>query len=106
MDATRKTLPLYLHITLLSVGLVAITGLVLRHFGDVLPGLGEFGLLLGAVAVVALFASRRIAAPLAALEKEAEAVRRFDFSDHPVVRSPVREIDQLGGAAHLAGILE
>ena len=39
MDAKRKTLPLYLHITLLSVGLVAVTGLVLRHFGDVLPGL-------------------------------------------------------------------
>ncbi len=101
MDGKRKTVPLYLHITLLSVGLVVVTALVLRHFGDVLPGLGEFGLLLGAVAVVALFASRRIAAPLATLAQEAEAVRRFDFSDHPVVRSPVQEIDQLGTAFDL-----
>lgn len=97
----RASFPLYLHITVLSVGLVAVTGLVLRHFGDVIPGIGEFGLLLGAVAVVALFASRRIAAPLATLAKEAEAVRRFDFSDHPVIRSPVQEIDQLGGAFDL-----
>ncbi|HSD17359.1 MAG TPA: HD domain-containing phosphohydrolase [Thermomonas sp.] len=98
MDGKRWSLPLYLHITLLSVGLVALTGLVLRHFGDVLPGPGEFALLLVAVAVVALLSSRRIAAPLEALAEEAEAVRRFDFSDHPVVGSPVREIDQLGGA--------
>ncbi|RZA18552.1 MAG: HAMP domain-containing protein, partial [Lysobacteraceae bacterium] len=101
MDGTRKSLPLYLHITLLSVGLVVVTALVLRHFADVIPGIGEFGLLLGAVAVVALVASRRIAAPLAELAKEAEAVRRFDFSDHPLIRSPVQEIDQLGGAFDL-----
>ncbi len=101
MDGKHKSLPLYLHITLLSVGLVAVTGLVLRHFGDVIPGLGEFGLLLGAVAVLALLASRRIAAPLAELAKQAEAVRRFDFSDHPLIRSPVQEIDQLAGAFDL-----
>src|SRR5690606_9778598 len=75
--------------------------LVLRHFGDVIPGIGEFGLLLAAVAVVALFASRRLAAPLAQLAKEAEAVRHFDFSDHPLIHSPVREIDQLGAAFDL-----
>ena len=98
MDGKRTSLPLYLHITLLSFGLVLATGLVLRWFGDAIPGVAEFGLLLGAVAVVALLASRRIAAPLEALAKEAEAVRHFDFSDHPVIRSPVREIDQLGGA--------
>jgi HD-GYP domain-containing protein (c-di-GMP phosphodiesterase class II)/HAMP domain-containing protein len=98
MVGKRTSLPLYLHITLLSFGLVLATGLVLRWFGDAIPGVAEFGLLLGAVAVVALLASRRIAAPLAALAKEAEAVRRFDFSDHPVIRSPVQEIDQLGGA--------
>ena len=97
----RASFPLYLHITLLSVALVAVTGLVLRHFGDAIPGIGEFGLLLGAVAVVALVASRRIAAPLAELAKQAEAVRRFDFSDHPLIRSPVQEIDQLGGAFDL-----
>lgn len=98
MDGKRTSIPLYLHITLLSVGLVLATGLVLRWFGDAIPGVVEFALLLGAVAVVALIASRRIAAPLETLAKEAGAVRRFDFSDHPVIRSPVREIDQLGGA--------
>ena len=98
MHGKRTSIPLYLHITLLSFGLVVATALVLRHFGDVIPGLAEFGLLLGAVAVVALLASRRIAAPLEALAKEAEAVRHFDFSDHPLIHSPVREIDQLGGA--------
>ncbi len=98
MDGKRTSVPLYLHITLLSFGLVLATGLVLRWFGDAIPGVAEFGLLLGAVAVVALLASRRIAAPLAALAKEAEAVRHFDFSDHPVIHSPVQEIDQLGGA--------
>lgn len=101
MDGKRTSVPLYLHITLLSFGLVLATGLVLRWFGDAIPGVAEFGLLLGAVAVVALLASRRIAAPLAALAKEAEAVRHFDFSDHPVIRSPVQEIDQLAGAFDL-----
>lgn len=97
----RASFPLHLHITLLAVALVAATGLVLRQFGEVIPGPGEFGLLLVAVAVVALLASRRIAAPLAELAEQAEAVRRFDFGDHPLVRSPVREIDQLGGAFDL-----
>lgn len=101
MDGKRTSVPLYLHITLLSFGLVLATGLVLRWFGDAIPGVAEFGLLLGAVAVVALLASRRIAAPLAALAREAEAVRHFDFSDHPVIRSPVQEIDQLAGAFDL-----
>ena len=98
MHGKRASIPLYLHITLLSFGLVLATGLVLRWFGDVIPGLAEFGLLLGAVAVLALLASRRIAAPLETLAKEAQAVRRFDFSDHPLIRSPVAEIDQLAGA--------
>ena len=54
MDGKRTSVPLYLHITLLSVGLVVATALVLRHFGDVIPGMVEFGLLLAAVAVVVL----------------------------------------------------
>ena len=101
MDGKIKSLPLYLHITLLSVSLVAVTAIVLRLFGDAIPGMLEFGVLLGAAAVLALFASRRIAAPLTRLAAEAEAVRHFDFSDHPVIRSPVQEIDQLGAAFDL-----
>ncbi len=101
MDGKRTSFPLYLHITVLSVGLVVATGLVLRWFGDAIPGLWEFALLSVAVAVVALLASRRLSASLRRLAHEAEAVRRFDFTDHPVIRSRVREIDQLGGAFDL-----
>ncbi len=101
MDGKRTSFPLYLHITVLSVGLVVATGLVLRWLGDAIPGLWEFALLSAAVAVIALLASRRLSASLGRLASEAEAVRRFDFSDYPVVRSRVSEIDQLGGAFDL-----
>ena len=75
MDGKRTSVPLYLHITLLSFGLVLATGLVLRWFGDAIPGVAEFGLLLGAVAVGALVASRRLAPPLGAFAKGAGAGR-------------------------------
>lgn len=101
MDNKRRSFPFYLYITLLSVALVIIVGQVLRAFGDALPGLTEFALLVAAAAVVAALVSRRIVAPLVQLAREAEAVRRFDFSDHPVVRSQVREIDELGSAFDL-----
>ena len=101
MDKTRRSFPLYLHITLLSVGLVLASSAVLRWFGDAIPGLWEFALLAVVVALVAVVASRRLSKSLVQLAREAEAVRRFDFSDHPVVHSRVREIDQLGGAFDL-----
>ncbi len=101
MDGKRTSFPLYLHITMLSVGLVVATGLVLRWLGDAIPGLWEFALLAVAVAIVALLASRRLSSSLVLLAREAEAVRRFDFSNHPVIHSKVREIDQLGGAFDL-----
>ncbi|MEO6155272.1 MAG: HD domain-containing phosphohydrolase [Thermomonas sp.] len=101
MDGKRTSFPLYLHITLLAVGLVIVASSVLHWFGDAIPGLWEFALLAAAVAMVALLASRRLSASLVQLAREAEAVRRFDFSDHPVVHSRVREIDQLGAAFDL-----
>jgi HD-GYP domain-containing protein (c-di-GMP phosphodiesterase class II) len=101
MDGKRSSFPLYLHITLLSVGLVLVASAILRWFGDAIPGLWEFALLAAAVAAVALLAARRLSKSLVQLSREAEAVRRFDFSDHPVVHSRVREIDQLGGAFDL-----
>ncbi len=101
MKRKQVSFPLYLHITLLAVVLVVVTGETLRWFGDVIPGEGEFFLLVAVAAAVALLVSRRIVAPLAQLAKEAEAVRRFDFSDHPVVRSSVREIDTFGAAFDL-----
>ena len=101
MDGKRTSFPLYLHITVLSVGLVLATSLGLRWFGDAIPGLWEFALLAAVVALIALLASHRLSASLVRLAREAEAVRRFDFSDHPLVHSRVREIDQLGGAFDL-----
>lgn len=101
MDGKRTSFPLYLHITVLSVGLVLATSLGLRWFGDAIPGLWEFALLAAVVALIALLASRRLSSSLVRLAREAEAVRRFDFSDHPLVHSRVREIDQLGGAFDL-----
>lgn len=101
MARRQISFPLYLHITLLSVVLVVVTGETLRWFGDVIPGEGEFFLLVAFAAVVALLISRRIAAPLARLANESEAVRRFDFTDHPIIRSSVREIATLGAAFDL-----
>lgn len=101
MDGKRASFPLYLHITLLSVGLVIASSSVLKWFGEAIPGLWEFVLLAVAAAMIALLASRRLSASLVRLAHEAEAVRRFDFSDHPVVHSRVREIDQLGGGFDL-----
>ncbi len=101
MDKKRTSFPLYLHITLLSVFLVIATSSVLHWFGDAIPGLWEFALLAVAAAMVALLASRRLSSSMVQLALEAEAVRRFDFSDHPVVHSRVREIDQLGSAFDL-----
>lgn len=97
----RASFPLYLHITALAVSLTMVSAGLLRWFADAIPGLWEFGLLILAVLVVALVMARRIAAPLERLGREAEAVRRFDFTDHPVVHSSVREIDELGGAFDL-----
>lgn len=101
MVAKRTSFPLYLHITVLSVALVVATSAVLHWFGDAIPGLWEFALLAIAVAMVALLVSQRLSASLVRLAREAEAVRRFDFSNHPVVHSRVREIDQLGAAFDL-----
>ena len=97
----RASIPLYLHITVLAVALVVAAGVAMRWFADAIPWVWEFALLVAITALLALVASRRIAAPLAQLAREAEAVRRFDFSDHAVIHSAVREIDQLGGAFDL-----
>ncbi len=101
MARRQLSFPLYLHITVLAAVLVVGAGEILRRFGDAIPGEWEFFLLVIAAALVALLISRRIVAPLTQLAREAEAVRRFDFSDHPVLRSSVREIDALGAAFDL-----
>ena len=58
---------------LLAVGLVAATGSVMLWFGDLVPGIWEFVVLLAVAALVALLMARRITAPLTRLAREAEA---------------------------------
>ncbi len=101
MEAKRTSAPLYLHITLLPLGLVAATAVVLRWFQDMVPGLWEFAVLVAIAALLILLMARRISAPLTRLAHEAEAVRRFDFTDHPVIRSSVREIEELAAGFDL-----
>jgi len=77
------------------VVLVVATAVATRAFGT---GAGSWiapGALAVLGAVLALGFARRVSRPLEQLAGEAEAVRRFDFSDHPLVRSEVKEIDQL-----------
>lgn len=101
MEAKRTSAPLYLHITLLPLGLVAATAVVLRWFQDMVPGLWEFAVLVAIATLLILLMARRISAPLTRLAHEAEAVRRFDFTDHPVIRSSVREIEELAAGFDL-----
>ena len=73
MEAKRTSAPLYLHITLLPLGLVAATAVVLRWFQDMVPGLWEFAVLVAIAALLILLMARRISAPLTRLAHEAEA---------------------------------
>jgi HD-GYP domain-containing protein (c-di-GMP phosphodiesterase class II) len=77
-------LTLTAYIATLSVALVLLGGRKRRAAGAAAGGvLMGWGL------------SRLVGRPLRQLAKEAEAVRHFDFSDRPVVRSAVREVDQV-----------
>lgn len=90
-----RTHPLYLQVTVASVLLVVATVVATRAFAAG-TGVIAAGLALVAIAgMLALAFARRVSRPLEQLAEEALAVRRFDFSDRPVVRSGVREIDQL-----------
>ena len=90
-----RTQPLYLQAAASAVLLVVATAVAVRALGS---GIGA------ALAIMALAAfggalslafAHRVSRPLEQLASEAEAVRRFDFSDHPLVRSQVKEIDEL-----------
>ncbi|GAB3383222.1 HD domain-containing phosphohydrolase [Lysobacter fragariae] len=101
MALQRPTYPLYLHITFLSVLLVLLVGGALHWLGDAYATLHVLLPLLAVAVLLAVVVAHRLARPLARLAEEAEAVRRFDFSDRPVVRSTVREVDQLAHSVDL-----
>ena len=90
-----RTQPLYLQAAASAVLLVIATAVAVRAFGS---GTGATVTIIALAAIggtLSLAFARRISRPLEQLASEAEAVRRFDFSDHPLVRSQVKEIDGL-----------
>jgi HD-GYP domain-containing protein (c-di-GMP phosphodiesterase class II)/HAMP domain-containing protein len=90
-----RTQPLYVQVTVASVLLVLATVAATRAFATGTGVIAAGSALVVIAGALALAFARRVSRPLEQLANEAETVRRFDFSDRPVVRSGVREIDQL-----------
>ena len=101
MALQRPTFPLYMHIAASSVLLVLLGALAMRWFGDERSGWSMLAPLLGAAALLGLGIARLMSRSLSRLADETEAVRRFDFRDRPVIRSAVREVDQLAHSIDL-----
>lgn len=99
MAIQRPTFPLWLHVAAWGLVSVLAGALAMHWLGDGHNVLAVLLPLLVGVVALAIGASRAL--PLAQLAEEAEAVRRFDFSDRPVVRSFVREVDQLAHSVDL-----
>lgn len=59
------------------------------------------GVALALFLALGLWIARRISSPLEGIEREAETIRRFDFSPGPPIRSRLKEIRSLIGAVAL-----
>ncbi len=101
MTLQRPTFPLYLHIAALSVLLVLLGALAMRWLGGGRATLSLLAPLLPAAALLGLGVAWLMSRSLSRLADETEAVRRFDFRDRPVIRSSVREVDQLAHSVDL-----
>ncbi|QSX78216.1 HD-GYP domain-containing protein [Agrilutibacter solisilvae] len=99
--AARPILPLYLHITALSLGLVLALGGTMRWVAARYETPSVFLALFGVAILIALAIAHWLTRPLRQLADEAEAVRRFDFSDRAVLRSSVTEINELAQSVDL-----
>ena len=97
----RVAFPLYMHIAALSVLLVLAGGLAVHWLGDDLATPSVLLPVLAGAVVLALVVAHFVSRPLSRLAEEAEAVRRFDFSDRPVVRTRIREVGQLAHSVDL-----
>src|SRR5688500_7270249 len=91
----RVVFPLYMFVTALSVLLVLAGGLAVHWLGDDLATPSVLLPVLAGAVLLALVVARFVSRPLAQLAEEAEAIRRFDFSDRPLVRTRTREVGQL-----------
>ena len=101
MTNRRPGLPLSVHIAALSVLLVLAGGLAVHWLGDDLATPSVLLPVLAGALLLALAIAHVVSRPLARLAEEAEAVRRFDFSDRPVVRTRIREVGQLAHSVDL-----
>lgn len=98
---TRPTFPLFAYIATAALLPVVAGGALMYGIGGEAANLSVLLPVLGATVLLALAAARLTTRPLARLADEAEAVRRFDFRDAPVVRSSIREIDELAHSLDL-----
>ena len=90
-----RTQPLHLQAAASAVLLVTATAVAVRALGNGVSAALAIVALAALGGALSLAFARRVSRPLEQLASEAEAVRRFDFSDHPLVRSQVKEIDGL-----------
>jgi HD-GYP domain-containing protein (c-di-GMP phosphodiesterase class II) len=95
MQGSRLTFPLWVFVSALWTLLLLCSGVGLWWTGFS----RESALVLLPVVVVMLASSllmaRALWRPLMRLSEQAEAIRRFDFSDSPIERSVVREVEEL-----------
>lgn len=96
MAIERASFGLRLHIAMLSV-LLVLAGMALAQIGN---HWSMWALVLLAL-LLAAGLTRGLSRPLQRLAREAEAIGRFDFRDHPLVPSHVRELDQLAHSIDL-----
>ena len=99
--ATRPVLPLYLLVTGLSILLVLVIGGSVRWLAQGEPTIWVFVAQVALAGVFSLLLARWLTGPLRRLAEEAEAIRRFDFTDRPVIRSSVSEVHQLAKSVDL-----
>lgn len=97
----RSKFPLFAYIATAALLPVMTGGVVMYWLGGDAANLSVLLPVLAVSVLLALATARLTTRPLARLAAEAEAVRRFDFSDSPVIRSPVREIDELAQSLDL-----
>jgi HD-GYP domain-containing protein (c-di-GMP phosphodiesterase class II)/HAMP domain-containing protein len=90
-----RTQPLHLQAAASAVLLVIATAVAVRALGGGIVAVLAIVALAALGGALSMVFARRVSSPLEQLASEAEAVRRFDFTDHPLVRSQVKEIDEL-----------
>src|SRR5688500_2829846 len=95
MQHRRLTFPLWVFIATLWALLLGSSGYTLWWMGLSRTSLSALLPVVVIVLVFSMLMARALWRPLMRLSAQAEAIRRFDFSDRPLERSPVREVEEL-----------